>query len=347
MPPKSQICPIRWQDHALFLLDQRRLPAAETWLRLDSAPEVAEAIRDMVVRGAPAIGFAAAFGVVLSVRQHGAEAGWRKRVDSDIELLTAARPTAVNLAWSLGRMTKLLETEPDDLAASLLNEAQDQLATDREQNLQLGTAGAALIEKGSKVMTHCNAGALATAGYGTALAVVRVGHWQNKIEQVFVGETRPWFQGSRLTAWELAKDGIPVTLLADSAAAQAMRQAGINWLIVGADRIAANGDVANKIGTYGLAVAARYHGAKVMVVAPHATVDMTVSDGSGIPLEQRSANEILDAAGIENCLPEITVANPAFDITPAGLIDFIVTEKGVFQAPFDEAFKCLKTGKTA
>lgn len=339
MLPKSQICPIRWQDNALFLLDQRRLPATETWLRLESAPEVAEAIRDMVVRGAPAIGFAAAFGVVLSVQQHGTAAGWRNRVDSDIETLVAARPTAVNLAWSLGRMTKLLATESDNLAASLLDEAQDQLATDREQNLHLGQLGAALIEKGSKVMTHCNAGALATAGYGTALAVIRVGHWQKKIEQVFVGETRPWFQGSRLTAWELAKDGIPVTLLADSAAAQAMRQAGINWLIVGADRIAANGDVANKIGTYGLAVAARYHGAKVMVVAPHATVDMRVSDGSGIPLEQRPANEILDAAGIENCLPEITVANPAFDITPAGLVDFIVTEKGVFQAPFTEAFK--------
>lgn len=347
MQPKSQICPLRWQDNALYLLDQRRLPAAETWLRLDSAPAVAEAIRNMVVRGAPAIGFAAAFGVVLSFRQHGPAAGWRNRVDSDIEMLAAARPTAVNLAWSLGRMTKLLSAESGTLAASLLDEAQDQLATDREQNLQLGQLGAALIEKGSKVMTHCNAGALATAGYGTALAVVRVGYWQQKIEQVFVGETRPWFQGSRLTAWELAKDGIPVTVLADSAAAQAMRQAGINWLIVGADRIAANGDVANKIGTYALAVVARYHGAKVMVVAPHATVDMTVNDGSGIPIEERSADEILAAAGIENCLPEITVANPVFDITPAALIDFIVTEKGVFQAPFDEAFKGLKTGKTA
>ncbi|MEE8463157.1 MAG: S-methyl-5-thioribose-1-phosphate isomerase [Gammaproteobacteria bacterium] len=347
MQPKSQICPLRWQDHALYLLDQRRLPATETWLRLDSAPEVAEAIRNMVVRGAPAIGFAAAFGVVLSFQQHGSAAGWRNRVESDIEMLAAARPTAVNLAWSLGRMAKLLSAESGKLAASLLDEAQDQLVTDREQNLQLGQSGAALIEKGSKVMTHCNAGALATAGYGTALAVVRVGHWQQKIEQVFVGETRPWFQGSRLTAWELAKDGIPVTVLADSAAAQAMREAGINWLIVGADRIAANGDVANKIGTYALAVVARYHGAKVMVVAPHATVDMSVSDGSGIPIEERSADEILAAAGIESCLPEITVANPAFDITPAALIDFIVTEKGVFQAPFDKAFKGLKTGKTA
>ncbi len=347
MQTKSHICPIRWQDKALYLLDQRRLPAEENWLRLDSAPEVAEAIRNMVVRGAPAIGFAAAFGVVLSVQQHGSMAGWRDLVDSDIDKLAAARPTAVNLSWSLSRMTKILAAESKNLARSLLDEAQKQLATDREQNLQLGHAGAGLIKKGSKVMTHCNAGALATAGYGTALAVIRVGHWQKKIEQVFVGETRPWFQGSRLTAWELAKDGIPVTLLADSAAAQAMRQAGINWLIVGADRIAANGDVANKIGTYALAVSARYHGAKVMVVAPHATVDMSVSDGTGIPIEERSPNEILDAAGIENCLPEITVANPAFDITPAGLIDFIVTEKGVFQAPFNEAFKRLNMGEMA
>ena len=345
MQTKSQICPIRWQDNALFLLDQRRLPAEETWLRLDNAPEVAEAIRNMVVRGAPAIGFAAAFGVVLSVLRHGSAVGWRNLVDSDIETLAAARPTAVNLAWSLDRMTKLLAAESDDLARSLLAEAQDQLRTDREQNLRLGQAGAELIEKGSKVMTHCNAGALATAGYGTALAVIRVGHGQKKIEQVFVGETRPWFQGSRLTAWELAKDGIPVTLLADSAAAQAMQKVGINWLIVGADRIAANGDVANKIGTYALAVAARHHGAKVMVVAPHATVDMSISDGSGIPIEERPANEILDAAGIENCLPEITVANPAFDITPAALIDFIVTEKGVFRAPFEGAFNRLKPGK--
>ena len=347
MQTKSQICPIRWQDNALYLLDQRRLPAEETWLRLENAPDVAKAIRDMVVRGAPAIGFAAAFGVVLSVQQHGSVAGWQNLVDSDMETLAAARPTAVNLEWSLRRMKRLLATDSDNLARNLLDEAQDQMATDREQNLRMGQAGAELIEKGSTVMTHCNAGALATAGYGTALAVVRVGRWQKKIEQVFVGETRPWFQGSRLTAWELAKDGIPVTLLADSAAAQAMRQAGINWLIVGADRIAANGDVANKIGTYALAIAARHHGTKVMVVAPHATVDMSVVDGSGIPIEERSADEILDAAGIEKCLPEITIANPAFDITPAGLIDFIVTEKGVFQAPFDEAFKCLKTGKMA
>ena len=347
MQTKSQICPIRWQDNALYLLDQRRLPAEETWLRLENAPDVAKAIRDMVVRGAPAIGFAAAFGVVLSVQQHGSVAGWQNLVDSDMETLAAARPTAVNLEWSLRRMKRLLATDTDNLARNLLDEAQDQMATDREQNLRMGQAGAELIEKGSTVMTHCNAGALATAGYGTALAVVRVGRWQKKIEQVFVGETRPWFQGSRLTAWELAKDGIPVTLLADSAAAQAMRQAGINWLIVGADRIAANGDVANKIGTYALAIAARHHGTKVMVVAPHATVDMSVVDGSGIPIEERSADEILNAAGIEKCLPEITIANPAFDITPAGLIDFIVTEKGVFQAPFDEAFKCLKTGKMA
>jgi methylthioribose-1-phosphate isomerase len=330
----------------LFSLDQRRLPAEETWLRLETAPEVAEAIHNMVVRGAPAIGFTAAFGVVLSARQHGEKEGWRDLIDADIDTLAAARPTAINLKWSLDRMRALLAGEPDNLSQRLLAEAQEQLETDREQNLQLGEMGAALIEKGSKVMTHCNAGALATAGYGTALAVVRVGHWQKKIEQVFVGETRPWFQGSRLTAWELAKDDIPVTLLTDSAAAQAMRKAGISWLIVGADRIAANGDVANKIGTYALAVLARYHGAKVMVVAPHATVDMSVSDGSQIPIEERSANEILEAAGVENCLAGITVANPAFDVTPAELIDFIVTEEGVFQAPFGEAFKRLKTSKT-
>jgi methylthioribose-1-phosphate isomerase len=334
---------MRWEDESLYLLDQRLLPAEERWLRLQIASEVVDAIRDMVVRGAPAIGFAAAFGVVLSVRNHFSanKADWRDQVSADTDLLAAARPTAVNLLWSINRMRALLAANPENLFESLLAEAQNQLQIDRAQNLQMGKAGASLIEPGSKVLTHCNAGALATAGYGTALAVVRVGRWQKRIEQVFVSETRPWFQGSRLTAWELAKDGIPVTLLTDSAAAQAMLKEGIRWLIVGADRIAANGDVANKIGTYSLAVSARYHGAKVMVVAPHSTIDMAASDGSKIPIENRDAAEILQAAGITDCPDEVTVANPVFDVTPAELVDFIVTEKGVFQAPYDSAFKAL------
>lgn len=340
-PNAGALCPIRWNDNRLYLLDQRKLPAEVVWLALDTAPATAEAITNMVVRGAPAIGFTAAFGVVLSAQQHANAENWRESIAADIEKLARARPTAVNLRWSLDRMQDIVvkaSSVPTDL---LLEEAQSQLINDREQNLQMGGFGADRIAAGSKVMTHCNAGALATAGYGTALAVLRVGWSRGLIDTIYASETRPWLQGSRLTAWELAQDQIPVTLLTDSAAAQAMRGDGIDWLVVGADRIAANGDVANKIGTYSHAVTARFHGAKVMVVAPHSTIDMETESGASIPIEGRSGDEIWRATGSKDQPKGVTISNPGFDITPFDLVDLIVTEKGVFEAPYDSAFRAV------
>jgi len=341
IPDSQVLCPMRWEDGQFYLLDQRKLPAETNWLPLSTAGETARAITDMVVRGAPAIGFAAAFGVVLSAFRHAHRPDWRSALDADIELLSCARPTAVNLRWSLDRMRTIVAGAETVPCEALLSEAQAQLVNDRKQNLEMGQAGAARIAPGSRVITHCNAGALATAGYGTALAVLRVAWSQGLIETIYAGETRPWLQGSRLTAWELAQDNIPVTLLTDSAAAQAMRNEGIDWLVVGADRIAANGDVANKIGTYSLAVSARFHGARVMVVAPHSTIDMTLESGDAIPIEGRGGDEIWHATGSAKQPEGVSINNPAFDVTPHSLVNLIVTEKGVFEAPYDAAFKAV------
>jgi methylthioribose-1-phosphate isomerase len=328
---------ILWRDGRLLLLDQRALPRREAYLALDSAAEVAAAIRDMVVRGAPAIGISAAYGVVLGARARFAEAaaGWREALAGDLELLARARPTAVNLSWALARMGGLLARLPAgvDPAPALLVEAQAIHREDVEANHHMGELGAALIEGPTEVITHCNAGALATGGYGTALGVIRAAWAAGKLTQVLADETRPWLQGARLTAWELQRDGVPVTLLADVAAAARMARGGVGWVIVGSDRIAANGDVANKIGTYQLAVAARWHGVRFMVAAPTSTIDLGVASGRDIPIEERSPEEVLSCGGQPVGTPGVAAWNPVFDVTPAALVDAIVTERGVVPAP--------------
>ncbi len=327
---------IVWDNDRLYLLDQRALPIEEVYLELQTAEATADAITDMVVRGAPAIGVTAAFGVVLAARASHQQNGpsWKEGIQGDMERLAASRPTAVNLFWALGRMERLIdELGTGDPVPRLLQEAQQIHKEDVASNRTLGDLGAGLIESTTSVITHCNAGALATGGYGTALGVIRSAWRDGKIEQVYADETRPWLQGSRLTAWELHKDNIPVTLLTDSAAASRMRTGGIGWVIVGSDRIAANGDVANKIGTYSLAVAARHHGVKVMVAAPTSTIDMSAASGEEIPIEFRNAEEILRCGGKRLGATGVDAWNPVFDVTPAALVDAIVTEKGVVHSP--------------
>ena len=330
---------VLWQDDKLKLLDQRLLPRQEVYLEYEDVASVAEAIRLMVVRGAPAIGITAAYGVVLALRQRLAEGGedLLARLEADLTLLGEARPTAVNLLWALERMGNKLFSLPRDVAdplAEMLAEAQSIHQEDIAANQRMGALGAALIEEsGCGVLTHCNTGSLATGGYGTALGVIRSAFAQGRINRVYADETRPWLQGARLTAWELVQDQIPVTLLADGAGAALMQQGRVKWLIVGSDRITANGDVANKIGTYHAAVAAKYHGVKVMVVAPTSTVDMALAHGGLIPIEQRSSDEVLCLGGQRVAAEGAEAWNPAFDVTPAELVDAIVTERGVVLNP--------------
>jgi methylthioribose-1-phosphate isomerase len=328
---------IVWRDGCLYLLDQRRLPASAEFVRLTSAEATAQAIRDMVVRGAPAIGITAAYAVVQAAKTafqtHAAD--WRQAMGESLERLSQARPTAVNLVWALARMKQRIETLPvaEDPQAVLLQEARAIHLEDIAANRRMGELGAALIEGPTGIITHCNAGALATGGYGTALGVVRSAWATGRIDRVYADETRPWLQGSRLTAWELMQDQIPVTLLADGAAASRMAHGGIGWVIVGADRIAANGDVANKIGTYGLAVAARHHGVRMMVAAPVSTIDMQLGSGGEIPIEVRAEQELLECAGVRVGAAGAQAWNPVFDLTPAGLVDALVTERGVVWSP--------------
>ncbi|RUL79739.1 S-methyl-5-thioribose-1-phosphate isomerase [Dyella choica] len=315
---------VQWRGDHLRLLDQRLLPTEEQWLEYRDFQAVTQAIKDLVVRGAPAIGIAAAWGVVLAAR-HGAP------MEQALAELRAARPTAVNLMWALDRMKACLAAGAD--TAALEREAQAIQDEDLAANHHMGELGAALIAPGSGVMTHCNAGALATSGYGTALGVIRAGVAAGRINQVFAGETRPWQQGARLTMWELVRDGIPAKLIADSAASHLMKSGAVKWVIVGADRIAANGDTANKIGTYQLAIAARHHGVKFMVVAPSSTVDMATATGDDIDIELRDTAELLSVAGRRTVVEGAQAWNPVFDVTPASLIDAIVTERGVIEQP--------------
>jgi methylthioribose-1-phosphate isomerase len=327
---------IVWRNDRLYLLDQRLLPGEECYLELHGADETASAIRDMVVRGAPAIGITAAYGVVLAARRRYAEspAGWRGLMTHDYSVLATSRPTAVNLFWALDRMKRVADNlTAGDPEQRLLREARAIHQEDVAANRTMGGLGAGLIKEYTSVITHCNAGALATGGYGTALGVVRTAYVAGKVKMVYADETRPWLQGSRLTAWELARDGIPVTLLTDGAAASRLAQGGIDWVIVGSDRIAANGDVANKIGTYNLAVVARHHGVRVMVVAPTSTVDMSLASGAEIPIETRDPAEVLRCGGRQIGADGVDAWNPVFDITPAALVDAIVTEKGVVRSP--------------
>jgi len=334
---------IRWEKGQLSLLDQRVLPDSMTYLPLDHVYDVAEAITNMVVRGAPAIGITAAYGVVVAARtryQANPEA-WKKHIEADLHHLRQARPTAINLAWAVDKMHAYLRGLSGDPVPPLLALAQQIHAEDEANNQHMGALGAALIEPNSGILTHCNAGALATGGWGTALGVVRSGYFSQKIQQVYADETRPWLQGARLTAWELLQDNIPVTLIADVAAAYLMQQNKIQWVIVGSDRIVANGDVANKIGTYSTAVLAKYHGVRFMVVAPTSTIDMSIAQGDDIPIETRDGVEV--SAFVERHVIG-SVWNPVFDVTPAALVDVIVTEKGVVHAPTTEKMAQLMRG---
>ncbi|MEJ2059542.1 MAG: S-methyl-5-thioribose-1-phosphate isomerase [Gammaproteobacteria bacterium] len=326
-----------WTEDHLRLLDQRLLPFEERWLDLYDADDTANAIRDMVVRGAPAIGITAAYGVVMAARQRFREdpGHWREALEEDMRCLAASRPTAVNLFWALERLQGALAGIDGDPYDKLLAEAGAIHEADIAANYRMGEAGAALIEDGA-VLTHCNTGSLATGGYGTALGVIRSAYAAGRISQVYADETRPWLQGARLTAWELVRDRIPVELICEGAAASLLRTGKVSWVVVGADRITANGDVANKIGTYGLAILARHHGVKFMVVAPSSTVDMRTAHGGDIPIETRSKDEVLALNGQRIAAEGADAWNPAFDVTPAELVDVIVTEKGIVQQPTAE-----------
>ena len=341
---------VEWQNGSLRLIDQRLLPGREVTVVIENLVDCARAIRDMVVRGAPAIGIAAAYAVVLAAGEHyrADSRAWRVAIAPDLKLLEEARPTAVNLRWAVERMRRAIgEVADGDPVTYLLEEARRIHREDIAANHRMGALGMALIEPGSGVLTHCNTGALATGGYGTALGVVRAGVAAGRISQVYADETRPWLQGARLTAWELVQEGIPVTLIADSAAAQLMQQQRVRWIIVGADRIAANGDTANKIGTYGLAVNARYHGIKFMVVAPTSTVDLATPDGAAIAIENRDPEEVLAFAGNRTAPAGASAWNPAFDVTPAELIDVIVTEKGVVAGPTAAKLQQMMNGQSS
>ena len=342
----DHVRPIRWTGAALELLDQRKLPFAVEYLRCDSSDEVADAIHVLAVRGAPAIGIAAAWGVVLAAETVTAASAAEAAValEPAMQRLNAARPTAVNLAWALARMRAALLRAEGDWRATLETEAAAIDSEDLAANRTMGALGAALIAPGSGVLTHCNTGSLATAGFGTALGVIRAGVAEGRIGRVFASETRPWLQGARLTAWELNADGIPVTLIADGAGAHLMATGAVQWLVVGADRICANGDVANKIGTYHHAIAARHHGVKVMVVAPSSTVDMAMACGSGIHIEQRDPAELMGIGGTRHVAEGVDAFNPVFDVTPAALVDALVTEKGVILAPDAERMRAAFGG---
>lgn len=311
--------PIRWHGDSLELLDQRALPERTVYLRCRTAEDVAAAIRDMVVRGAPAIGCAAAFGVVLG---RGSEAAY--------DVLAGSRPTAVNLFWALERMRR---------AKDLRAEAEAIFAEDLAANRAIGAHGARLIPEKARVMTHCNTGALATAGHGTALGVIRSA--RDKGVTVIANETRPYLQGARLTAWELVQEGIPCTLVTDNMAGHLMSRGEVDVVVVGADRIAANGDVANKIGTYALAVLAKRHGIPFYVAAPLSTFDLAIPDGSHIPIEERPASEVTGYRGVRWAPEGVRVRNPAFDVTPAELVTGIITEKGVILAPDRQKIQAL------
>ncbi len=337
MPAHDSVRPVVWDGDALKLIDQRWLPGEQVYCRCWSGDEVPSAIREMVVRGAPAIGIAAAFGAVLGARE-GDFAG-------ALERLARARPTAVNLRWALARMAGAARRDPSPRA--LLIEAQAMLAEDLEGNRRMGEFGARYIREGSAVLTHCNTGSLATAGYGTALGVIRSAWNAGRLRRVFAGEARPWLQGARLTAWELKQDGIPVTLLADGAAAALMRAGEVSWVIVGADRVTANGDVVNKIGTYSLALAAKAHDVGFMVVAPRSTLDFDLARGGDVPIEFRGDDEVLNVHGRRIAPEGVQAWNPVFDVTPAALVDVLVTDAGAVERPSLERMAALRNGVAA
>ncbi|QJA06330.1 S-methyl-5-thioribose-1-phosphate isomerase [Thermosulfurimonas marina] len=346
------LCAWRWTDRGLYLLDQRKLPAREVYVHCRTWQEVRRAIKDMVVRGAPAIGITAAIGLVLGAerlraRTRRAFLSGLKRIAQG---LAKARPTAVNLFWALERMVKRAEAEaaagPQELLEILRAEALSLWEEDLEACRRMGALGAGLLPEEGTVLTHCNAGALATGGYGTALGVIRAAVEAGKRLSVLADETRPYLQGARLTAWELHKVGIPVTVIPDAAAGFLMARGRVQAVIVGADRIAANGDVANKIGTYSLAVLARENGIPFYVAAPSSTFDLTCFSGEGIPIEERAAEEVHLCAGRRITPRGVSALNPAFDVTPAPYVTALITEKGIIQPPYPENIPRVLSGET-
>ncbi len=344
--------PILFENGVCRMIDQRLLPTEEVWLDYTTCEGIAEAIRDMVVRGAPAIGVAAAFGAAFGAREIEADefAGFMSAFEKRCALLAATRPTAVNLFWALDRMRnaarKAKRLPIAQLKKYLLAEACTIAEEDEQINRRLGAHGAGLIPENARILTHCNAGALATGGYGTALGVVRAADEAGKKVAVFADETRPFLQGSRLTAWELQQDGIDVTLICDNMAGYLMSQGEVDCIIVGADRIAANGDVANKIGTFTVAVLAKEHGIPFYVAAPTSTIDLAIEDGSGIPIEERNAVEVTHHGGRQVAPDGVKVRNPAFDVTPARLVTAIITENGIARDNYRQALeKLVKQGK--
>jgi methylthioribose-1-phosphate isomerase len=337
---------VRYDSGELHLLDQVALPGEVRYAVCRTARETAGAIRSLVVRGAPAIGVSAAFGIVLeAVRAMEDGRSLEEALDEADAVLRASRPTAVNLFWALNEMRSVRHANagrsPAELVSALRQKAQQILDDDIVSCRAMGDFGAALLPERARVLTHCNAGALATAGYGSALGVVRSAHRQGKIERVFADETRPVLQGARLTAWELTQDGIPTTLITDSMAGALMAGGEINVIVVGADRIAANGDVVNKIGTYTVAVLARHHGLPFFVAAPRSTFDLRTPEGARVTIEERDAAEVLTVLGTRVAPHGVDARNPAFDVTPAELVTAIVCEVGVARAPFKESLQRL------
>ncbi|HBR17814.1 MAG TPA: S-methyl-5-thioribose-1-phosphate isomerase [Deltaproteobacteria bacterium] len=342
---------IEWKNNNVVMIDQRLLPNEEVYRTYTDFLEVAEAIKEMVVRGAPAIGVAAAMGIALGASDIKAKErkGFVKAFEHICKIMASTRPTAVNLFWAIGRMKRIVKENPrlsaNELKQRLVQEAKTIHKEDIEINRQMGRFGSKLIKNKSTILTHCNAGALATAGYGTALGVIRAAVEEGKKIKVFADETRPFLQGSRLTAWELMKDGIDTTLITDNMSGYMMKKGLIDAVIVGADRIAANGDVANKIGTYSVAVLAKEHEIPFYVAAPISTIDLKIKHGDKIPIEERNRREVTHIKGISIAPTGIKIKNPAFDVTPNRLVTAIITERGIARNPFEKSLKRLAEGK--
>jgi len=338
---------LEWTSSGVRFIDQTKLPTEETYITCTTHEQVADVIRNMVVRGAPAIGVAAAMGVALGIQN--SKATTVPALESDFnsiaEIIAATRPTAVNLFWGIRRMREKFDSIKSrpipEIKSALVEEAQRMHAQDIAANQAMGRHGATLMPDRGGVLTHCNAGALATAGYGTALGVIRAAVEQGKKIHVYADETRPFLQGSRLTAWELMKDGIPTTVISDNMAGAMMKQGKIGAIVVGADRIAANGDVANKIGTYTVAVLAKEHGIPFYVAAPFSTIDLATPDGSKIPIEQRNVKEVTHIAGRQMVPDGVSIENPAFDVTPAKYVSAIISERGIARAPYETSLRDL------
>ena len=346
---------IDWKDDAVVMIDQRKLPSSEIYVSCKTAAEVAKAIKTMVIRGAPAIGVAAAMGIALGMRRSSASGTkqFTTEFQRTCDLMATTRPTAVNLFWAIERMKRVFADAAqggcsvDEIKARLEAEARRIHDEDVESCRTMGAHGATLVPQDARILTHCNAGALATAGYGTALGVVRAAAEQGKRVAVLADETRPFLQGARLTAWELVKDGIDTTVITDNMAGSMMRLGNVDLVVVGADRIAANGDVANKIGTYGVAVLAKEHGIPFYVAAPISTVDLATPDGSTIPIEERNGKEVTHVGSSRLTPDGAHIRNPAFDVTPHKYVTAIITERGIARAPYQESLAALVNSPVA